>query len=80
MNDDNVIGGLLLAVLASLCVSFLLGSRWGYEDWTSGSKTICEELVKKIENEWLPAERFEDGEDYNIGWNDCIQHLKENLK
>jgi hypothetical protein len=39
------------------------------------SATVCE-IVK----EWMPNTRFEDGNDYNIGWNDCLQHLKENLK
>jgi hypothetical protein len=39
------------------------------------SATVCE-IVK----EWLPAEVIEDGEDYTNGWNDCIKHLKENLK
>ena len=32
MNDDNVIGGLLLAIFASVGVFFLLGSRFGYDD------------------------------------------------
>jgi len=39
------------------------------------SATVCE-IVK----EWLPNTRFEDGNDYNIGWNDCLQKIKENLK
>jgi hypothetical protein len=32
MNDDNVIGGLLLAIFASVGVFFLLGSRFGFDD------------------------------------------------
>jgi hypothetical protein len=39
----------------------------------------CEEFVSRIE-EWLPTERFEDGEEYYIGWNDCLRQLKEKLK
>ena len=38
-----------------------------------------EELMNNIEN-WLPNEVIEDGEDYNKGWNDCLQQIKENLK
>ncbi len=32
MNDDNLLGGLLVAVFASVGVFFLLGSRFGYDD------------------------------------------------
>ena len=32
MNDDNVFGAVLLAVLASIGVVFLLGSRFGFDD------------------------------------------------
>ena len=39
------------------------------------SATVCE-IVK----EWLPDEVEVDTEEYNAGWNDCLQHLKENLK
>ena len=41
--------------------------------------SVCDTVVK-IVTEWLPNTRFEDGADYNIGWNDCLQHLEENLK
>jgi hypothetical protein len=37
-------------------------------------------IVCEIVKEWLPNTRFEDGNDYNIGWNECLQHLRENLK
>ncbi len=40
-----------------------------------GAEGICNIVAK-----WLPDEVIEDGEDYNNGWNDCLQHLKENLK
>jgi hypothetical protein len=43
--------------------------------YSSVCDTVCE-----IVAEWLPNTRFEDGNDYNIGWNDCLQHLEENLK
>ena len=50
--------------------------EWNYdEDYLTD-----EELVNRIERKWLPDEMIEDGEDYNIGWNDCLQHLKDNLK
>lgn len=32
MNDDNLLGGLLVAVFASVGVMFLVGSRVGYDD------------------------------------------------
>jgi hypothetical protein len=32
MNDDNLLGGLLVAVFASVSVMFLVGSRVGYDD------------------------------------------------
>lgn len=32
MNDDNVVGGLLLAFFAVVGVMFLLGSRFGFDD------------------------------------------------
>ena len=38
-----------------------------------------EELMNNIEN-WLPNEVIEDGEDYNKGWNDCLQYLQERIK
>jgi hypothetical protein len=41
----------------------------GQKDW------ICK-VVKK----WLPDEVEVDTEEYNAGWNNCLQHLKENLK
>jgi hypothetical protein len=39
----------------------------------------CEELVSRIAK-WLPTERCEDGEEYYVGWNDCLRQLKEKLK
>jgi hypothetical protein len=32
MNDDNVLGGLLLAFFAVVGVMFVLGSRFGFDD------------------------------------------------
>jgi hypothetical protein len=50
--------------------------EWNYdEDYLTD-----EELVNRIERQWLPDEVIEDGEDYNKGWNDYRKHLKENLK
>jgi hypothetical protein len=40
---------------------------------------IIEEFID-IMKEWLPDEVEVDTEEYNAGWNDCLQHLKENLK
>jgi hypothetical protein len=41
--------------------------------------SVCDTVIE-IVKEWMPNTRFEDGADYNIGWNDCLQHLEENLK
>ena len=41
---------------------------------------ITADLLERIETKWLPDEVEVDTEDYNAGWNDCLQHLKENLK
>ena len=40
---------------------------------------IIKEFID-IVKEWLPDEVEVDTEEYNAGWNDCLQHLKENLK
>jgi hypothetical protein len=40
----------------------------------------CEELVNTIESEWLPKIGDIQPPLYADGWNDCIKHLKENLK
>jgi hypothetical protein len=41
---------------------------------------INREVICDIVKEWLPDEVEVDTEEYNAGWNDCLQHLKENLK
>ena len=38
-----------------------------------------DEICDAVER-WLPNEVIEDGEDYNNGWNDCLQHLENNLR
>jgi len=53
---------------------------WWVQDWTGDSKTICEQLVNTIESEWLPKIGDIQPPLYADGWNDCIKHLKENLK
>jgi hypothetical protein len=47
--------------------------EWYHEDAT------IDYLITKIK-QWLPPEVIEDGEEYHNGWNDCLQHLKENIK
>ncbi len=46
------------------------------------NQPTCEELVSRIETGWLPNEGCHElnSNDYCEGWNDCIEHLKENLK
>jgi hypothetical protein len=50
MNDNNVMGALLLAVLASIGVTFLLGARFGYDDGVVDGKNegivYCIEQLK----------------------------------
>ena len=41
---------------------------------------ISREAICEIVKEWLPAKVIEDGEDYNNGWNDCLQYLQERIK
>ena len=40
MNDDNVVGGLLLAFFAVVGVMFLLGSRFGFDDGVVEGKNV----------------------------------------
>jgi len=40
---------------------------------------IIKEFIDILE-EWLPDEVEVDTEEYNAGWNDCLQHLKEKLR
>jgi hypothetical protein len=41
--------------------------------------SVCNTVVEIVKG-WLPNTRFEDGSVYNIGWNDCLQKIEENLK
>lgn len=51
MNDDNLIGGLLLGVLASLSAVFLVGARFGFDDGVEKGKNegiiFCMEKPKE---------------------------------
>lgn len=38
------------------------------------------EFMIEALKEWLPDEHYSDGEDYDLGWNDAIKNIKENLK
>ena len=40
----------------------------------------CEELVSMIESEWLPNDDPHDGEEYQLGWNACLEYLRKKLK
>jgi hypothetical protein len=39
----------------------------------------CNNVVR-IVKEWLPTKVFDDGSNYNVGWNDCLQKIEETLK
>jgi len=43
-------------------------------------KPMFTDDVCKVVEEWLPDELEYDGEEYHIGWNDCLQKIKENLR
>jgi hypothetical protein len=43
-------------------------------------KPMFTDDVCKVVEEWLPDEVEVDTEEYNAGWNNCLQHLKENIK
>jgi len=49
--------------------------EWKYDTYDP----TCDKLVDMIE-EWLPDYLVLGDDEYNAGWNDCLQHLKENLK
>ena len=53
---------------------------WWVQDWTGDSKTTCEQLVDTIESEWLPNDDPHDGEEYQLGWNACLEYLRKKLK
>jgi hypothetical protein len=39
----------------------------------------CDEILDAVK-EWLPDYLVLGDDEYNVGWNDCLQHLKEKLK
>jgi len=41
--------------------------------------SVCDTVVK-IVTEWLPNDDPHDGEEYQLGWNACLQYLRENMK
>jgi hypothetical protein len=41
---------------------------------------INREFICEIVEDWLPDEVEVDTEEYNVGWNDCLQKIKENLR
>ncbi len=45
-----------------------------------GTTYVHKEEICGVVERWLPAKVIEDGEDYNKGWNDCLQYLQERIK
>ncbi len=45
-----------------------------------GTTYVHKEEICGVVEKWLPAKVIEDGEDYNKGWNDCLQYLQERIK
>ena len=48
----------------------------------SGGKIDPRNIEFMIEalKEWLPDEHYSDGEDYDLGFNDCLNKIKGKLK
>ena len=51
-----------------------------YNSISKLEKPMFPDDVINTVRKWLPNTKFEDGTDYNIGWNDCLQHLENNLR
>lgn len=51
-----------------------------YNSISNLEKPMFPDDVINTVRKWLPNTKFEDGTDYNIGWNDCLQHLENNLR
>ena len=43
------------------------------------SVDMCNAVVNAVE-EWLPDEHYSDGEDYDLGFNDCLNKIKDGLR
>jgi hypothetical protein len=41
--------------------------------------SVCDTIVE-IVSEWLPNDDPHDGEEFQLGWNACLNYLRENLK
>jgi hypothetical protein len=42
------------------------------------SVDMCYEILDAVK-EYLPAEHYSDGEDYDLGFNDCLKKIKDGL-
>jgi hypothetical protein len=38
------------------------------------------EWICKVVSEWLPNDDPHDGEEFQLGWNACLNYLRENMK
>jgi hypothetical protein len=43
------------------------------------SVDMCYEILDAVK-EYLPAEHYSDGEDYDLGWNDVLRKIKDGLR
>jgi hypothetical protein len=50
--------------------------EWNYDE----DYLTCEELVNRIGSKWLPNDDPHDGEEYQLGWNACLEYLRKKLK
>ena len=39
----------------------------------------CEIICHNVEN-WLPPDDHHDGEEYQLGWNACLEYLRDKIK
>ena len=57
----------------------LIAEWWEYLEDTLDMDSSIKDLVNDIE-EWLPDEHYSDGEDYDLGFNDCLKKIKSKLR
>jgi hypothetical protein len=51
-----------------------------YDSLTDDFDSEEREIICDNVSKWLPDEVEVDTEEYNAGWNACLQHLKQNIK
>jgi hypothetical protein len=42
--------------------------------------SLIENILDRVQVEWFPCDDANDGEEYQLGWNGCLQYLRKKLK